>query len=251
MTSYNKIIRSDSLRWIGWIGLVHIIVLVGWMMVNVIFSMINPATIGEGQSLAEAGMAYYRQFPGYLGFDHGSKGLVMLLSIGLPIGLFVYLKEQQYFILGNLIGLVAGCLGFLLYALSLMLQAATVEYAFSLYNSTTDASAQAFAHLLYDWSMLEGGLSVSMYILANICLAVWVMIHSRGVSIVHAKKGFMIFGYVVGLLHMIGYLVSWIFLMQGKQTVHDVNEVIGLLFMIWLFIISRQMIRRKITVPLT
>src|SRR5699024_7739798 len=115
------------------------------MIFNIIFGIMNPASIGEGETLAEAGIAYYSEFPGYLGFDHGSKSLVMLMSIVLPIGLFIYLKRNKNFALLNLIALIAGCLGFALYGLSLMLQATAVEYALYLYNSTNDDHAQSFS----------------------------------------------------------------------------------------------------------
>lgn len=234
------------MRLIGWIGLLHVLVLVGWMVVNIIFSMMNPASIDEGQFLAEAGIAYYSNFPGYLGFDHGSKALVMLISIVLPVALFIYLKRNKDFTLLNLIALIAGCIGFALYGVSLMLQATAVEYAFNLYSSTNDAYAQAFSLYLYDWSMLEGGFSVSIYILANLSLAAWIMIHSRGLYIVGGSKAFSVYGYVVALLLTIGHLISWFYLMQGNQNMHDFNEAVGLLFMIWILIVSIKMIRRKI-----
>jgi len=238
------------LRLIGIAGLLHVIVLVGWMIVNIIFSVINPVTIGKEESLAEAGITYYSNFPGYLGFDHGSKALVMLISILLPIGLFIYLKRNKNFTLLNIIALVAGCLGFALYGLSLMLQATAVEYAFDLYNSTNDAYAQSFSLYLYEWSMLGGGFSVSIYILANLCLATWVIIHSHGLYVMGGSKRFSIFGYVVALLLMIGHLISWFFLMKANQNMHDFNEAVGLLFMIWILIVSIKMIRRKIVIGL-
>src|SRR5690625_4246780 len=191
------------------------------MIINIIFGMLNPVKIGEGDSIREIGMSYYSNFPGYLGLDYGSKALVMLLSVSLPIGLFMYLKKKKDFMLPNLIALIAGCLGFAFYGLSLMLQATAAEYAFNLYSSSDDVVAQSFSTFLYDWSMLEGGLSTSIYIIANLFLATWVIIHSRGLYILKSSKKFSVFGYIVGVLQIVGFLISWFFLMQANQNMHD------------------------------
>src|SRR5699024_5439164 len=216
--------------------------------VNIVFSMQHPLSYQEGKSLAELGISYYSNFPGYVGFDHGSKALVMLISIALPIGLFRYLQKLHQFNLNNAIALVAGCLGFAFYGFSLMVQATTVEYAFKLFGSSNDAYAQSFATLLYEWAMLEGGLSVSIYIIANILLAVWVIIHSAGLDRMGATKNFALFGSIVGSLMIVGYLVSWVFLMQGKQNMHEINEAVGILFLVWILIISLKMIKGKVSI---
>lgn len=231
---------------IGWFGIAHVIVIVIWMIVNLVFGLLHPVTIEKGDSLAKIGIEYYSDFQGYLGFDHGSKGLVMIISILLPIGLFTYLKKDRESFLPQLIGLIAGCMGFLLYGLSLILQATAVEYAFSLYNSTNDLNAQSFAIYLYEWSMLEGGLSVSIYIIANILLGIWVITHSKVLYHRYALKKFGVFGYVVGGLLITGYIISWFYLMQAKQNMHDFNEVIGMLFTIWILLVSIKMVRGKI-----
>lgn len=236
------------MRIIGWVGILHVMVLVVWMGVNIVFGLVNPVTINESDSLAEAGVAYYSNFPGYVGFDHGSKALVMFLSILLPVGLFMYVRKWQGVTLPNLIAFVTGCIGFALYGLSLMLQATAAEYAFHLYKTSNDAFAQSFATFLYDWSMLEGGLSVSIYIIANLLLATWVIIHSRSLYVMGVFRTLSVFGYVVGMLQIIGYVLSWFFLMKAKQSMHDINEAIGLLFMLWILLISMKMIRGKITV---
>lgn len=236
------------LKVIGWIGVLHVVILVAWMIINIIFGFLNPVTISKSDSIAEIGIAYYSNFPGYLGLDHGSKALVMLLSVLLPIGLFMHLKKKKDFMLLNLIALVTGCLGFAFYGLSLMLQATAVEYAFNLYNTSDDAFSHAFSMFLYDWTMLKGGLSVSIYIIANLFLATWVIIHSYGIHIRNPAKKLCVFGYLVGTFQVIGFLTAWFFLMQANQNMHDVNEAVGLLFMIWILLISIKMIRGKITI---
>lgn len=243
-----SILGGYLLRVIGWFGILHVVIIVVWMVINIIFGMLNPVTISEGDSIAEIGVSYYSNFPGYLGLDHGSKALVMLISILLPIGLFMYLRKKKDFMLLNLIALIAGCLGFAFYGLSLMLQATAAEYAFHLYNSSNDVLARSFSTFLYDWSMLEGGLSVSIYIIANLFLATWVIIHSRGLYILDSSKKLCVFGYFVGILQITGFLISWFFLMQASQNMHDFNEAVGLLFMLWILIISIKMVRGKITI---
>jgi len=236
------------LKGIGWIGILHVFTIVVWMIINIFFIILNPIQVQEGQSLAELGIAYYSNFPGYLGFDHGSKALIMLLSISLPIGLFIYLHKLKHFRLQNLIALIAGCSGFAFYGFSLMVQASTVEYAFKTFRLAADDYTQSFATLFYDWAMLEGGLSVSIYVIANLLLAVWVIIHSLGLWRLDFTKKFSLFGLFVGSIHIIGYTISWFFLMQGKQNMHDFNEAVGLLFMVWILIISIKMIRGKMKV---
>lgn len=218
------------------------------MVIHLIFNQLNPVAITDKATMAQTGIAYYSRFPGLLGLDHGSKALVMLLSVLLPIGLYVHFKELKEFRLKNTIALVAGCSGFILYGLSLMLQAVTVEYAFNLYRTTEDTVTHSFAVLLYEWAMLEGGLSVSMYILANLCLSCWIIIHSLGLFSFNSFKKLGIFGCIVGAIQAFGYFVAWFFLMQAKQNMHNFNEVIGLLFTIWIAIISFQMIRGKISI---
>lgn len=233
---------------IGWIGVLHVITLMVWMIINSVFSIYNPVSLVNTESIAEAGIAYYSEFRGFLGLDHGSKSLVMLLSISLPIGLFVYLKEFKNNSLSNLIALIAGCLGFAFYSLSLMLQAATVEYAFKLYQSVEDEYTRKFATLLYEWSMLEGGLSVSIYILANVLLAVWAILHSISLYKYNFMRKLGLFGYLTGGLLIIGHLISWYFLMQGTQNMHLFNEGIGLLLMGWILVASMKMIRGEIRI---
>lgn len=172
----------------------------------------------------------------------------MLLSISLPIGLFVYLKKFENDSISNIIALIAGCLGFAFYSLSLMLQAATVEYTFKLYQSVDDEYTREFATLLYEWSMLEGGLSVSIYILANILLAIWLILHSRGLYKYNSMKKLGVYGYLTGGLLIIGYLISWYFLMQATQNMHLFNEAIGLLLMGWILVVSIKMIRGEIRI---
>src|SRR5690625_6062235 len=148
----------------------------------------------------------------------------MLISILLSIGLFIYLKRNKNFTLLNIIALVAGCLGFALYGLSLMLQATAVEYAFDLYNSTNDAYAQSFSLYLYEWSMLGGGFSVSIYILANLCLATCVIFHFHGLYVMGCSNRFSIFCYDVALLLMLFYIFLWLFFMYSNIYMIDYNE---------------------------
>ncbi|GIO25200.1 hypothetical protein [Oceanobacillus sp. J11TS1] len=231
---------------IGWIGILHVTFIVVWIIINIIFSISHPVDLMEERTSAEIGIAFYSEFPGYLGLDHGSKALIMLLSIALPVGLFVCIKPLKNFQLPNIIALVSGCLGFALYSLSLMLQAVTAEYVFQLYNANEDMYARQFATLLYEWSMLEGGLSVSMYILSNILLAVWVLIHSAGLFKLANMKKIRLIGYAAGGLLIVSYLVSWFFLMQGKQNMHDINEFVGLFFILWILMIGIQFISGRL-----
>jgi hypothetical protein len=235
---------ANTVRVIGWIGITHVCLIIFWMGFHLLFGELHPFPIEEEVRLAQAGLAYYSNYPGLLGFDHGSKALIMILSIVLPIGLFIYLKQRTNFQHQNLIGLIAGILGFSVYGLSLILQAVTVEYAFELYRSTADEVTHTFAALLYEWAMLEGGLSVSMYIIANVCLGCWVIIHSYGLEL--KNKLLRWFSYIVGSFLIIGHLASWAFLMRAEQNMHLINEAVGILFLVWLAVISMKMIRKRI-----
>lgn len=143
------------MRIIGWIGIFHVIIIVAWMVINIVFSILNPVTIIEGNSIAETGVLYYSNFPGYLGLDHGSKALVMLISILLLIGLFMYLNKNKDFKLLNLIALIVGCIGFSFYGLSLMLQATAAEYAFNLYSSNADVFPSLFLYVYMSGQYLK------------------------------------------------------------------------------------------------
>ena len=240
--------EGNIMKAVGWIGILHAFTLIGWMIINILLFLANPVSLLGTETIAEKGIAYYSEFRGLLGFDHGSKSLVMLLSIALPIGLFVYLNKFKNNSLLNITAMIAGCLGFVFYALSLMLQATTVEYAFRLYRSVEDEYTRSFATLLYEWSMLEGGFSVSIYILANILVAIWVILHSSILYKNKSMKKLGLFGYLTGGLLIIGHLISWYYLMQANQNMHQFNEAIGLLLLVWILLISVKMIRGEIKI---
>ncbi|WP_332692986.1 hypothetical protein [Halalkalibacter lacteus] len=116
-----------------------------------------------------------------------------------------------------------------------------------LLNSSENIYTRQFATLLYEWSMLEGGLSVSIYIIANLLLSTWLITHSAGLYVLDKTKKLSMLGYLTGVLQISGYLLSWFFLMHGKQNMHDFNELVGLLFMFWILIISIKIVRGKVS----
>ncbi|QQK79062.1 hypothetical protein HUG20_03525 [Salicibibacter cibi] len=234
------------MKFIGWIGIIHAVFIVFWMRFNIIFSIMNPIAIEEGETLAQIGMDYHTSFIGYLAMDHGSKSFMMLLTIAVPIATFYLLKRKVKFELYNIIGLFSGSLGFLLYSLSLMLQASSVAYAFNLYKSDVNEFTDAFALLLYEWTMLEGGFSTSIYILANILIAIWVIILSRGLQLYTSEHKVSVFGLITGILHIIAYLISWVLLMFGMQVIHTLTEAIGLLFVVWIFLVGVVIVKGKL-----
>lgn len=212
-----------------------------------VFYVVYPMpSANEGISLTELGISYYSHHRGVLGLDHGSKALAMLLMISVPVFLYDRFKLYHEFSFLNLAALVSGTLSFFTNSVSLILQAATVEYAFKIYSLSTDTFTQNFASALYDWSMLQGGLSVSLYIIANLLLSIWVIIHSIGLKRFNGYRKIGMFGICFGVLQILGSVVSWVFLMIGRQNMHSINEIIGFIFIIWLFMVSILLIKMKL-----
>lgn len=237
------------MRLAGWIGMAHVGVIIGWLIVSAIFFAIFPLDefVDTTLSDAEIGIAYWAEHRGLLGLDHGSKSLVLLLCPIIPVVLFHILKKIKAYQLYNVIALVAGILSFFILSVSLMLQATAVEYAFKLYEQTENAHSQHFAVHLYEWVMLEGGLSVSIYIIANLLLSVWVSIHSYGLMTFYGYNKLAILGFAYASLQVTTVFFTWYFLMRGLQIMHQVNNVIEILFHIWMFALSLQLIRQKFT----
>jgi hypothetical protein len=219
------------------------------MVVNLIFQIQNPITIEQDSRLSLSVLDYYSQFPGYFGFDHGSKAIILLISAVIPIGIYHLCSGTRSFQMNNLLALICGSAGFILYALSFILQAAAVSYAIKLYSQAVDETTKQFAALLIEWSMMEGGLSTSIYILANFLIGIWIILHSQGLKIIGFSYRFRLFGYSVGGLLIVGYFFAWYFLMQGSQVVHDITEVIGILFFVWLTILSISFIKGSSLIP--
>ncbi|ADC51404.1 hypothetical protein BpOF4_16805 [Alkalihalophilus pseudofirmus OF4] len=237
------------MRIIGWIGLFHVAGFVTWMVVNLIFQIQNPITIEQDSRLSISVLDYYSQFPGYFGFDHGSKAIILLISAVIPIGIYHLCSGTRSFQMNNLIAFICGSAGFILYALSFILQAAAVSYAIKLYSQAVDETTKQFAALLIEWSMMEGGLSTSIYILANFLIGIWIILHSQGIKNIGFSYRFRLFGYIVGGLLIVSYFIAWFFLMQGTQVMHDVTEVIGILFFVWLTILSISFVKGSSIIP--
>lgn len=47
---------------IGWVGVLHIVILIAWMIINSVFSIYNPVSLIHTESIAEAGIDYYSEF---------------------------------------------------------------------------------------------------------------------------------------------------------------------------------------------
>lgn len=160
----------------------------------------------------------------------------MLVTVAIPIGLFCFLKSIPGKKLTNIIGLIFGVIGFMFYSLSLMLQAASVAYSINLYSEATNEFSQQFAVHLFEWTMIEGGFSTSVYILSNLAIGVWILSHSKMLKNLHPRIA--ISGLFIGSLHIFSYLSSWFFLMFGRQSIHEFTEAVGLLLLVWLFLIG-------------
>ncbi|GAB3062081.1 hypothetical protein [Virgibacillus ainsalahensis] len=233
------------MKFVGWVAVVHAFFIVFWMIFNIIFSLIYPLELEEGKSFTELGMEYHSDFIGYLSMDHGSKSLLMLVTIVVPIATYNLLKKKRHFELCNTIGLFAGTLGFFLYSISLMIQAVSVAYAINLFNS--DAN-DTFALYLYEWVMLEGGFSTSLYILANLLISFWLILHFRGFYRYANIKKISVFGMITGLLLITAYLISWVFLMFGIHMMHMLTEATGLLFLGFILLLGLSLMKDKIRV---
>ncbi|WP_099302759.1 hypothetical protein [Bacillus sp. Marseille-P3800] len=232
-------VKRNLMRVVGWIAFVHIFFILMWLIINIITSILYPASFDADRPMMEVGLDYHASLVGYLAFDHGSKSLVMLMTMIVPIGLY-HLFHKRSFV--ELAGLIAGLSGFLLYALSFMLQAVSVSYAIHLYNDeATNEFGRQFAMYVFDWTMLQGGFSTSLYIMANLLIAVWVILSSTLFS--KKSKALRRIGHIVGILLIVSYLLSWGFLMLGHQNIHLFTETVGMLFLVWLGMLGYKLIK--------
>lgn len=66
----------------------------------------------------------------------------------------------------------------------------------------------------------------------------WVGLHSYGLLRQEQAKGLARLGFAFSGLPLLTVLVGWFFLMQGQQILHTVDEAVGLLFLVWLGLLS-------------
>lgn len=233
--------REKWIKCIGWIAIFHVVFILIWLIINIILSITVPATFDQGVPLMEAGLEYHSTLVGYVAMDHGSKSIVMLVTILVPIGMYFLLPNKSF---ASVTGLIAGVSGFLIYSVSFMLQAVSVAYAINLYQTHTTEYGRQLAMHVFEWTMLEGGFSTSLYVLSNLLLAGWVILYSK--QLFNENKRLRLFGYIVGGSLIIGYLTSWVFLMFGHHALHLVTETIGMLFLLWLGLIGMKLVRGQV-----
>jgi hypothetical protein len=114
---------------------------------------------------------YWSQAPYAIGFDHGLKGLYALFFGVVPYWLWRWTGKRDSPLAH--IGLGAGILSGLVLGMSLDLQGMAVAFAARGYAS--DPHMAAVYTVIGNWAMTDGGLSVSLYVVADLFMALWLV----------------------------------------------------------------------------
>lgn len=231
-------------KWAGIISISNVLIVISSVIFNMVYIKIFPFRSTSGISAIESGLDYYAGHP-VIGFDHGIKGLVFLASIMIPIGLFWLLYKHKYPLDLNIMASVSGVLSFLVLSVSFILQGTLAEYSIHLYNSSANGDfAKHFAVYLFDWGVQQGGLSVSLYIVSNILAAIWILIHSMALKRAFNQKLILYVGLIYACLGLLAQLISFFYLMQGIQNIHNIDELVGFIEDLWLILIGILLLKR-------
>src|SRR5699024_11729514 len=110
-------------------------------------------------------LSYYVDHRGYIGLDHGTKGIVFLISSYVPLH-FIYIHRQTE----AFIGAIFVTLSMLILSLAFLVQAFTAEFLICMLENTETTSLAVF---FYKQIFLEGALTSSDYMIVNLRLACW------------------------------------------------------------------------------
>lgn len=232
-------------RWAGFTAIIYIVVIIGWIVFHIIYSNLNPF-INTGGSMIEQGLHYYSDRFSIVGFDHGTKAILFLFTMIIPITFFIMLHKKNFHLEINLIALISGILSYFILSVSFILQATIGQYAVHLYKVANSAFEENFAINMYDLALEKGGFSVSLYIIANILLVIWVFLLSYSMKKVFNDKRIYILGFIYSILLLISQIITFIFLMQGIQNMHDLDELIGLIGLVWFAFLAIRLLKNPV-----
>lgn len=205
------------------IAVVYAAIIVGWIGITFIMQVVlYPVEVQDGSVLEI--LSYYLDHRGYIGLDHGTKGIVFLISSYVPLH-FLYLYRQT----DAVIGAILGTLSMLILSLSFLVQAFTAEFLISMLEEPDTTSLAVF---LYKGIFLEGALTDSVYIIANLLLACWILFHSR----VFNRAGFhrfYVYGIIVSCIHLLASTFLFFQIFQPNELGDWLSESATFFFIVW------------------
>lgn len=205
------------------IAVVYTAVIVGWIGITFIMQVVlYPVEVQDG-SVFEL-LSYYVDHRGYIGLDHGTKGIVFLISSYVPLH-FIYIHRQTE----AFIGAIFGTLSMLILSLAFLVQAFTAEFLIGMLENTETTSLAVF---LYKGIFLEGALTDSVYIIVNLLLACWILFHSRILNRAGHHRLY-IYGITVSLIHLLASLFLFSQIIHPNEVGDWLSESATFFFIVW------------------
>ncbi len=239
-------------RCAGVVAIFYFLTIVGWVVFNILYSNFRPyipvpfkSNFGpEGASVAQ-GLLYDTHHFAVIGFDHGTKGLMFLISMIIPIALFSMLHKKNYQLGANLVALVSGTLSFFIMSVSFILQATLAEYSIHLFKVSHGLFQRDFAIYLFDWAIQQGGFSDSLYTIGNILLSVWLLIHSFAIRKIFDKRAIFYIGVAWAILTLITQATVFWYLIQGIDTVSFLAQAVVMIGPVWMLLVGIWLLGTK------
>lgn len=209
-----------------YIAILYAVVIVGWIIITAIMQFFLYPVDTNYNSIGEA-LDYYQDHRGYIGLDHGTKGIVFLISSLVPL-LFLKVRRDSSTIIGSFFGSIS----FIILSLSFLFQAFTAEFVIGMLNNT---ETRSMAEFVYNWMFLEGGITYSTYLVANIFVGAWVLIHSFELKKLGHTR-FIYYGAVVGIIHIISSFLLMLKLIIPNEIGSTLSDIANFLFIVWFII---------------
>lgn len=217
-----------------YIAVLYAAVIVGWLVITAIMQFVLYPVDSDVTSIGEA-LDYYQDHRGYIGLDHGTKGLVFLVSSLVPL-LFLRFNRNFKAILGSFLGAI----GLIILSISFLIQAFTAEFVIGMLNSS---ETRSMAEFVYNGVFLQGGITYSTYLISNILMGAWVMTHSFELK----KPGhnrFFYYGMVVGIIHMISSFFLMLQLIIPNDIGSTLSDIATFFFIVWFIIYGIKLDQR-------
>ncbi len=178
---------------------------------------------------------YWSHAPYVIGFDHGVKGLFALFFGMVPYWLWRWTGKTDSPLAH--IGLGAGILSGLVLGMSLDLQGVAVTFAAR--GFAADPHMAPVYTVLGNWAMSDGGLSVSLYVVADLFMAMWLLSAGSLLRRVgHQWLGWSGVALAAGLA--VASLRDWatLILLGSDTTTHMMQQNMEFLAQIWVAIVA-------------
>ena len=179
---------------------------------------------------SNSAVEYWSHAPSIIGFDHGIKGLFALFFGMVPYWLWRWTGKEDSPLAH--IGLVAGILSGLVLGMSLDLQGVAMAFAARGYASNPHM-APVYT-VLGNWAMMDGGLSVSLYVVADLFMATWLL--SAGLLLRRAGHPWLGWiGVVMAAALAVSSVQDWasLILLGRDATTHIVQQNIEFFAQVW------------------